>query len=146
MIQGFVDGDEAVIKQVNQRAWQSAIVLVVLLLFIVLMIWLLISFGSYLYSLVASVFWKLFESNDKFYFEDNGLRNTLAGGSREGDIEKVIENIIYNHLIRLGYEVTVGQLSKICHFDDSAGKPTGFWRYYPSASEAIPDWRTLIPY
>ena len=56
MIQGFVDGDEVVIKQVNQRAWQSAIVLVVLLLFIVLMIWLLISFGSYLYSLVASVF------------------------------------------------------------------------------------------
>lgn len=53
---------------------------------------------------------KLFESNDKFYFEDNGLRNTLAGGSREGDIEKVIENIVYNHLIRLGYEVTVGQL------------------------------------
>jgi hypothetical protein len=53
---------------------------------------------------------KLFESNDKYYFEDNGLRNTLAGGSREGDIEKVIENIIYNHLIRLGYEVTVGQL------------------------------------
>ena len=53
MIQGFVDGDEAVIKQVNQRAWQSAIVLIVLLLFIALMIWLLISFGSYLYSLVT---------------------------------------------------------------------------------------------
>ena len=53
---------------------------------------------------------KLFESNDKFYFEDHGLRNTLAGGSREGDIEKVIENIVYNHLVRLGYEVTVGQL------------------------------------
>lgn len=56
MIQGIVDGDEAVIKQVNQRAWQSAIVLILLLLLIVLMIWLLISFGSYLYSLVASVF------------------------------------------------------------------------------------------
>ena len=56
MIQGFVDGDEAVIKQVNQRAWQSAIVLILLLLLIVLMIWLLISFGSYLYSLVVSVF------------------------------------------------------------------------------------------
>ena len=55
MIQGFVDGDEAIIKQVNQRAWQSAIVLIVLLLFIILMIWLLISFGSYLYSLVASI-------------------------------------------------------------------------------------------
>ena len=55
MIQGFVDGDEAIIKQVNQQAWQSAIVLIVLLLLIILMIWLLISFGSYLYSLVASI-------------------------------------------------------------------------------------------
>ena len=55
MIQGFVDGDEAIIKQVNQQAWRSAIVLIVLLLLIILMIWLLISFGSYLYSLVASI-------------------------------------------------------------------------------------------
>ena len=56
MIQGFVDGDETVIKQVNQRAWQSAIILFVLLLLIALMIWALVSFGSYLYSLVASIF------------------------------------------------------------------------------------------
>ena len=54
MIQGFVDGDEAVIKQVNQRAWQSAIVLILLVLLIAFMIWLLISFGSYLYSLVTA--------------------------------------------------------------------------------------------
>lgn len=53
---------------------------------------------------------RLFESNDKFYFEDHGIRNILAGGTREGDIEKDIENIVYNHLIRLGYEVTIGQL------------------------------------
>ena len=56
MIQGFIDGDEAIIKQVNRRALQSAIVLVVLLLLIALMIWALISFGSYLYSVIASVF------------------------------------------------------------------------------------------
>lgn len=56
MIQGFVDGDEAIIRQVNQRAWQSAIFLIVLLLLIALMIWLLVSFGSYLYSLLASLF------------------------------------------------------------------------------------------
>ena len=56
MIQGFVDGDEAIIKQVNQRALQSAIVLVILLLLIALMIWTLVSFGSYLYSTVASLF------------------------------------------------------------------------------------------
>jgi len=56
MIRGFVDGDETIIKQVNQRALQSAIVLALLLLLIALMIWLLISFGSYLYSLAVSVF------------------------------------------------------------------------------------------
>ena len=56
MIQGFVDGDETVIKKVNQRAWQSAIALALMLILIALMIWLLISFGSYLYSQVASLF------------------------------------------------------------------------------------------
>jgi hypothetical protein len=30
MIQGVVDGDETVVKQVNQRAWQSAIVFFIL--------------------------------------------------------------------------------------------------------------------
>ena len=80
---------------------------------------------------------KLFESNDKFYFEDNGLRNTLAGGSREGDIEKVIENVIYNHLVRLGYEVTVGQL-QAGEIDFVCNKPEG-QRVYVQASYLIAD-------
>ena len=80
---------------------------------------------------------KLFESNDKFYFEDHGLRNTLAGGSREGDIEKVIENIVYNHLIRLGYEVTVGQL-QAGEIDFVCTKPQG-QRLYVQASYIIAD-------
>ena len=80
---------------------------------------------------------KLFESNDKFYFEDNGLRNALVGGSREGDIEKVIENIIYNHLIRLGYEVTVGQL-QAGEIDFVCKKPKG-QRVYVQASYIITD-------
>ncbi len=80
---------------------------------------------------------KLFESNDKFYFEDNGLRNTLAGGSREGDIEKVIENIIYNHLIRLGYKVTVGQL-QAGEIDFVCQKPEG-QLLYVQASYIIAD-------
>ena len=80
---------------------------------------------------------KLFESNDKFYFEDNGLRNTLTGGSREGDIEKVIENIIYNHLIRLGYEVTVGQL-QAGEIDFVCNKPEG-QKVYVQASYIIAD-------
>ena len=56
MIQGFVDGDETVIRQVNRRALQSVIVLIILLLLIAIMIWLLISFGSFLYSTIASIF------------------------------------------------------------------------------------------
>jgi len=80
---------------------------------------------------------KLFESNDKFYFEDNGLRNALAGGTREGDIEKVIENIIYNYLIRLGYEVTVGQL-QAGGIDFVCNKPKG-QQVYVQASYIIAD-------
>ena len=80
---------------------------------------------------------KQFESNDKFYFEDDGLRNTLAGGSREGDIEKVIENVIYNHLVRLGYEVTVGQL-QAGEIDFVCNKPEG-QRVYVQVSYLIAD-------
>lgn len=55
---------------------------------------------------------RLFELNDKFYFEDIGIRNSLVSSGRTSSIEKLIENAIYLHLIRLGYEVTVGQLQK----------------------------------
>ena len=78
---------------------------------------------------------RFFESNDKFYFEDNGIRNALSGGSREGDIEKVIENIVYNHLIRLGYTVTVGQL-QAGEIDFVCSKPEG-GRVYVQASYII---------
>lgn len=50
------------------------------------------------------------ESNDKYYFEDAGIRNTQTMVGRDKDIEKVIENIIYQQLIHNGYKVQVGQL------------------------------------
>lgn len=50
MVQGFVDGDETIIKDVNKKATQSAIVLIVMILLIILMFWALISFGKYLIS------------------------------------------------------------------------------------------------
>jgi predicted AAA+ superfamily ATPase len=53
---------------------------------------------------------KLLESNEKLYFGDVGLRNLIAGGEREGDIEKIIENIVYQQLLRMGYTVHIGQL------------------------------------
>ncbi len=80
---------------------------------------------------------RLFESNDKFYFEDNGIRNALCGGSRQGDVEKVMENVIYSHLIRLGYEVTVGQL-QAGEIDFVCTKPKGE-RIYIQASFIIAD-------
>lgn len=55
---------------------------------------------------------KLFEVNDKFYFEDIGIRNSLVQGGLAQSMEKVIENAIYLHLVRLGYNVTVGYLQK----------------------------------
>lgn len=67
---------------------------------------------------------RLFDSNDKYYFEDNGIRNAMAGGTREGDIEKVIENIVYQHFVRLGYDVYVGQLQS-SEIDFVCTKPNG---------------------
>lgn len=53
---------------------------------------------------------RLLETNDKYYFEDLGLRNMLSGTDRTGDIEKVIENSVYLHLKGLGYKISVGTL------------------------------------
>lgn len=54
---------------------------------------------------------RLLETNDKYYFEDLGLRNLLAGDNRINDIEKVMENAVYLHLKNLGFKVTVGALA-----------------------------------
>ena len=80
---------------------------------------------------------RIFETNDKFYFEDSGIRNAIAGGTREGDVEKVIENIIYLHLRRLGYQVFVGQL-QAAEIDFVGTKPDG-QRIYVQASYIIAD-------
>lgn len=53
---------------------------------------------------------RLFDTNEKYYFEDIGLRNVLVGVNLRGDIEKLLENVVYLHLCASGYEVTVGQL------------------------------------
>ncbi len=53
---------------------------------------------------------KLFEQNVKYYFADHGLRNYICGFSLRGSIEKIIENVIYNHLLIQGFKVTVGIL------------------------------------
>ena len=53
---------------------------------------------------------KIFESNEKVYWDDLGLRNLKAAGGMDSYIEKVVENAVYKHLRYLGYDVFVGVL------------------------------------
>ena len=53
----------------------------------------------------------IFEQQDKYYFEDLGLRNYLCRGKRSLDVEKVLEGAVYLKLKRSGYDVYVGQLN-----------------------------------
>ncbi len=54
---------------------------------------------------------KILETNGKYYFEDVGIRNLLSGlNRREKDIEKVLENVVYQYLTQLDFDVRIGQL------------------------------------
>lgn len=50
---------------------------------------------------------RLFEIGEKYYFENMGIRNALWG-YRLQDRGKIIENVVYNHLLIEGYQVSVG--------------------------------------
>lgn len=50
---------------------------------------------------------RIFEVGEKFYFENLGIRNGIWGYRLE-DKGKIIENVVYNHLISSGYQVKVG--------------------------------------
>ncbi len=56
---------------------------------------------------------KLFESNEKYYFEDLGLRNALTGTTHTGDMEKLIENAVFLHLKSQGFDIAVGQFRQM---------------------------------
>jgi hypothetical protein len=50
---------------------------------------------------------RIFEIGEKFYFENLGIRNGIWGYRLE-DKGKIIENVVYNHLISSGYHVKIG--------------------------------------
>lgn len=52
---------------------------------------------------------RLFEIGEKYYFENLGLRNGIWGYRLE-DRGKIMENVVYNHLLFKGYKVQVGIL------------------------------------
>lgn len=51
---------------------------------------------------------KIFESGEKYFFEDIGLRNAI-GGYKPADIAKILENVVYNHLRFWDYTVYIGK-------------------------------------
>lgn len=50
---------------------------------------------------------RVFEIGEKYYFENMGIRNIVIG-YRITDKAKILENLVYNHLLYRGYEVKVG--------------------------------------
>jgi len=59
------------------------------------------------YNLVGK---KILTSGGKLYFEDFGLRNSIVGGLKLTDIQKVLENAVYMHLSRHNYKIFAGQI------------------------------------
>jgi len=59
------------------------------------------------YNLVGK---KILTSGGKMYFEDFGLRNAIVGGFKFTDIQKILENVVYMHLVRNNFKVFVGQM------------------------------------
>ncbi len=55
---------------------------------------------------------RIFEQIEKYYFCDHGIRNYIAGEMPEmfGSIEKVMENVVRNHLLIQNFELYVGVL------------------------------------
>ncbi|MDD2280246.1 MAG: ATP-binding protein [Bacteroidales bacterium] len=53
---------------------------------------------------------RLFERGEKYYFENMGIRNVIAGYNLQ-DRAKRLENIVYNHLLYCGYDVKIGTIA-----------------------------------
>lgn len=52
---------------------------------------------------------KIFEIGEKYYFEDLGIRNSIRGFNFRSDVGKLVENAVYMHLLRKGYQVYTGK-------------------------------------
>lgn len=82
---------------------------------------------------------KIFEINEKYYFQDTGLRHALVG-YRHVDINKVLENVVYMHLKISGYSITVGRQNdrEIDFVCDRKGE-----KLYVQVAYLLPDKKTI---
>lgn len=76
---------------------------------------------------------RVFEFGEKFYFENLGIRHGLWG-FRPEDRGKIIENVVYNHLLFKGYSIKVGVLDDT--EIDFVGEKEGEKRYIQVALTA----------
>ncbi len=51
---------------------------------------------------------KIFEIGEKYYYEDLGLRHSIIG-YKANDINKILENVVYQHLKISGYNISIGK-------------------------------------
>ncbi len=52
------------------------------------------------------------EIGEKYYFSDVGIRNALVGFKAQ-DINKILENVVFSHLIAMGYKVSIGKIKNL---------------------------------
>lgn len=82
---------------------------------------------------------RVFEIGDKYYFENLGIRNGILGYRIE-DRAKLLENVVYNHLLFKGYTVLVGKQDR--NEIDFIAQKQGETHYYQVAL-TINDTKTL---
>lgn len=85
---------------------------------------------------------RLFEMVEKYYFSDHGLRNIIVDELPNiyGSIEKILENVVRQHLLIVGFDVYVGVLpSGEIDFVAKRGEETFYFQvaYRLAASETI---------
>lgn len=82
---------------------------------------------------------RIFEIGEKYYFENLGIRNGLWG-YRVEDRGKILENVVYNHLLFKGFKVSVGILnvSEIDFIAEKEGE-----KHYFQVALTINDTKTL---
>lgn len=52
------------------------------------------------------------EIGEKYYFSDVGIRNALVG-FKALDTNKILENVVFSHLISMGYKVSIGKIDNL---------------------------------
>ncbi len=83
---------------------------------------------------------KIFSIGEKYYFENTGIRNAVCG-YKPNDRGKLLENIVYNHLLYKGYNIKVGinrdeEIDFICEKDSE--------KLYVQVALQLDDEKTIV--